>query len=78
MSIMDLFKRQPPYIEAKTAIVNLRSGTSFRGVIWQQAGDFLVIRKAEMLQDRDQVERHIMDGEVVVKLADIDFVQVVG
>jgi hypothetical protein len=76
--LLDRFKPKPPYILLKTGIINLRSGTSFRGVIWQLAGEFVVLRSVEILQDRDHVERHVMDGEVIVKLADIDFVQVTG
>jgi small nuclear ribonucleoprotein (snRNP)-like protein len=70
----DIFRRYP---ELRTVIVNLRSGTAFRGVVWRRTGPFVVIRNAEMLQDRGQVERHSLDGEVVVKMADIDFIQVV-
>jgi small nuclear ribonucleoprotein (snRNP)-like protein len=71
----DIFRRYP---ELRTVIVNLRSGTAFRGVVWRRTGPFVVIRNAEMLQDRGQVERHSLDGEVVVKMADIDFIQVVA
>lgn len=75
MSIADLFRRYP---ELRTAIVNLKSGTSFRGVIWRHVGAYVVIRNAEMLQDRDSAVRRVVDGEVVVLMADIDFVQVVA
>lgn len=75
MSIFDRFRRYP---ELRKVIVNLRSGTSFRGVVWRRTGPFMVLRNTEMLQDRDHAEQHIMDGEVLVKLADIDFIQVVG
>ncbi|MCJ7529815.1 MAG: hypothetical protein MUO64_02125 [Anaerolineales bacterium] len=67
-----------PYPELKSAIVNLHSGTSFRCVVWRIAGAFVVLRNVEMLQDRDHAARHIVDGEVVVKLSDIDFIQVVS
>lgn len=75
MNLLDIFR---PYPELRTAIVNLRSGTSFRGVIWRRSGPWVVLRNVEMLQDRDHAERHAVDGEVVVKLSDIDFIQVVG
>lgn len=74
----DFFDRFRPYPELRTVIVNLRSGTSFRGVIWRRTGPFVVVRNTEMLQDRGQAERHTLDGEVIVKLADIDFIQVVA
>lgn len=67
-----------PYPERKITIVNLRSGTSFRCVVWRIAGAFVVLRNVEMFQDRNHTERHAVDGEVIVKLADIDFIQVVG
>lgn len=74
----DFFDRFRPYPELKTAIVNLRSGTAFRAVIWRRTGPFVVLRNTEMLQDRGNDERHIVNGEVIVKLSDIDFIQVVG
>jgi len=77
-SMSRFFDRFRPYPELKTAIVNLRSGTSFRGVVWRQAGAWVVVRNAEMIQDRGNAARHVVDGEVVVKLSDIDFIQVVG
>jgi hypothetical protein len=73
----DFFDRFRPYPTLRTVIVNLRSGTSFRGVIWRRSGPFVVIRNAEMLQDRDTVVKKAVDGEIAVKLADIDFVQVI-
>ena len=75
---MNIFDRFRPYPELKMVIVNLRSGTSFRAVVRQCAGQFVVLRNAEMLQDLGHAERHIVDGEVIVKLADVDFMQVVS
>jgi hypothetical protein len=75
MNIIDRFR---PYPELKTIIVNLRSGTSFRAVVLKCAGQFVVLRNVEMLQDRDNIARRAVDGEVIVKLADVDFMQVVS
>jgi hypothetical protein len=75
MSFRDLFR---PYPELKTGIVNLKSGTSFRGVIWKVAGEFVALRNAEMLQDMGKAARHVVDGEVIVNLSEIDFIQVVS
>lgn len=75
---MNLLDRFRPYIELKTGIVNLQSGTSFRCVIWRRSGSFLVLRNVEMLQDRERSIHKAVDGEVIVKLADVDFVQVLG
>jgi hypothetical protein len=75
MSFGDLFR---PYPELKTGIVNLKSGTSFRGVIWKIAGEFVALRNVEMLQDMGKTARHVVDGEVVVNQSEIDFIQVVS
>ena len=73
MSWLDRFR---PYPELRAAIINLKSGTSFRGVVWRHAGPYVVIRQVEMLQDRDNASRSAVDGEVAVSRADIDFIQV--
>lgn len=73
MSFLDRFRSYP---ELRTVIVNLQSGTSFRGVVWKHTGPYVVIRSVEMLSDRDNTARKAVDGEVAVKLADIDFLQV--
>lgn len=75
MGLSSLFR---PYPELKTGIVNLKSGTSFRGVVWKVAGSFLALRNVEMLQDMGKAARHVVDGEVVVNLSEIDFIQVVS
>jgi len=75
---MSIFDRFRPYPELKMVIINLRSGTSFRAVVRQCTGQFVVLRNAEMLQDLGHAERHIVDGEVIVRLADVDFMQVVS
>lgn len=75
---MSVFDRFRPYLELKTGIVNLKSGTAIRGVVWKVSGQFMVIRSAELLQDRGNDARLVVDGEIVVRLADVDFVQVIG
>jgi len=75
---MNIFDRFRPYPELKTVIVNLRSGTSFRAVVMKCAGQFVVLRNVTMMQDRDNTARKAVDGEVIVKLADVDFMQVVS
>lgn len=61
----------------ETVIVNLHSGTVFRAILYKQAGAFLVLRQVEMLSDRDsKMEPQAVAGEVLVKLADVDFLQV--
>lgn len=75
---MKIFDRFRPYPELKSAIINLQSGTSFRAVIRKCAGQFVILRNVEMLQDRNNAARRLVDGEVIVKLSDIDFIQVVS
>jgi hypothetical protein len=73
MSWLDTFRAYPV---RKTGIVNLMSGTSFRGVIWQVAGTWLVIRNVEMLRNNGDVTA--VDGEVVVSRDHVDFIQLVN
>jgi hypothetical protein len=70
-----LFRRYP---DTRPAIVNLKSGTSFKGVIWGYRRPYLVMRGVEMLSDRDRKVQESVDGEVLVILDDVDFIQVVG
>jgi hypothetical protein len=71
VKFLDYFR---PYPCLKSGIVNLKNnGPSFRGVIWQKRGPFLVLRSAELLQ-KDGARP--LDGEVIVRLADIEFIQV--
>lgn len=68
------FRRFP---ELKACIVNLKSGTVFRAVIWQRRSDFLILRNAEILQDRgERISSKAVDGELLVLLSDLDFLQV--
>lgn len=77
MSFLDRFR---PYPILKTALINLKSGTVFRGVIWRRRGPFYVLRDAVILSDRGtKVDGGSkVDGEVLVTRDDIDFIQVVS
>lgn len=69
------FRRYPAL---KTIIVNLRSGTVFRGVLYQETGPYLMLKQTEMLSDRDsKMDPRIVSGEVLVYRRDVDFIQVV-
>lgn len=70
MNLRDFFR---PFPELKTVIVNLKTGTAFRGVVWQRRGLFLVLKNAEMLQNGKPTA---LDGEVIVQMTDIEFMQV--
>ena len=72
---MPLFDRYPTLHKV---IVNLKGVESpaFRGVLWQRRGGYLVLRDAQMLRPR--MEAVVMDGEVLVPTANIEFLQVIG
>lgn len=70
MTFWDHFR---PYPELKMVIVNLKSGSAFRGVVWQRRGPFMILRNAEILNGQAAKS---LDGEVLVQRADIDFIQV--
>jgi len=67
-----LFDRYPVL---RKVIVNLRTDRAFRGVLWARRGGYLVLRNAELLKGRSEVVP--MDGEVVVPVDNVDFLQVV-
>ena len=68
------------YPELKMVLINLKTGTVFRGLIWRRRGLWLVLREVELLSDRgnDLRQPRALTGETLVLLADVDFVQVVG
>lgn len=69
---MEIFIRYPVL---KTVVVNLKTGSTFRGVLWKKRCGYLVLRNAEML--RSKAESVPVDGEVVIDCANVDFIQVV-
>ena len=66
-----------PYIARKNAIINLKSGKSFKGYIQRVAGAWLVLHHVEELNTRDPLTPYTqpVDGELVVAIADVDFIQ---
>ncbi len=63
-----------PYPCLRQVIVNTRSERAFRGVLWDRQGGYLVLRNAELLKAKN--ETVAIDGEVVVDVGNVDFVQV--
>ena len=59
------------YPELRECIVNLKSGTAFRGLIFKKAGDFYVMRQAVLLPDNKPI-----DGEILIIKSEIDFIQI--
>jgi len=66
-----------PYIVRKQGIVNLKSGSSFRGRFHRVAGEFIVMREAALLPGRTAKEIQVVDGELVIHMDDVDFIQLV-
>lgn len=74
---MKFWDRFRPYPELRTVIVNLKSGTAFRGLVWRRRGPFMILRQTEILRDvSNRISAQALDGEVAVKMVDIDFIQV--
>lgn len=58
--------------------MNLKTGTVFRAIVYRRTGPFLVLRQVEMLSDRDsKMEPRVTNGEVLIQMTDIDFIQVI-
>lgn len=58
----------------KAAIVTLKSGSSFRGVLWEHDWQALVLRNVQLLSPDAPTP---VDGELVVFVADVDTMQFV-
>lgn len=66
---------EPSYPYRESVIVNLKSGRSFRGVLWQRTAGFLVLKSAVMLRPREAPLP--IDGATLVPFGDVEFMQVV-
>lgn len=67
------------YLVKKEVVVNLKTDTSFRGIIWEDDGRYLVLVNASILQkDGGGLKPVRVDGQVVVPVAEIEFVQVLN
>jgi hypothetical protein len=72
---MSLFHRH--YLELRAAILNLKTGTSFKGIVYRRVGGFIVLHDAELITDQHNPVRKLLDGEVLVDEKNIDFVQLI-
>lgn len=63
----------------RRVVVNLKTGTVLSGVVWDTRGPILILRGARLLSHLGGpiVDREL-DGETIVEVADVDFVQTVG
>lgn len=66
----------PRYPVLRRVIINLKTGRSFKGVLWERRGEYLVLREAQMIRERESPLP--VDGELVVDKTNIDFMQVIG
>lgn len=61
----------------REVVVTLTSGTSFRGVLAEQDRRVLVLRNSVLVSGA--AGKHVpVDGEVLLMVADVDFVQVLA
>ena len=58
-------------------MVNLTTGTVFDGILWQARGGLLVLREASIHEPRGERPWRKVDGEVVLEVSRVEFVQVV-
>ena len=70
---MSLFERYPML---RRVIVSTKTDKSFRGVLWQRRKGYVVLRNAQLLKVRGETVP--MDGEVVIDVGNIDFLQVLA
>lgn len=61
------------YPTLRQVIVNTKTNQAFRGVLWRRRRGYLLLRQAVMLQGN---EARTVDGEVLIPVANVDFIQV--
>lgn len=66
--------RSHRYVVRRRVIVNLKTGNAIAGVIVRQAGELLVLKDAELHEPGSSGPVPI-DGEAVVSIANVDFIQ---
>lgn len=57
-------------------LVTLKSGEAFEGVLWDADREALVMRGAALVGGVVQREHMPVDGEVVVLLVDVSYIQI--
>ena len=58
---------------ASRVIVNTKTEKAFRGILWSEQRELLVLRDAHLLEHEADTP---VDGEVVIERTNIDFIQV--
>lgn len=64
-----------PYPTLRRVVVTTKTERTFRGVLWQRKGTYLILRSAELLKSKSEVVP--LDGELLIEASNVDFVQVV-
>lgn len=62
------------YVVHRRVMVNLKSGNAIAGVIVRQSGPLLVLKDAQ-LHEPGATGQVPIDGEAIVAIADVDFIQ---
>ena len=63
------------YAIRKSVIVNMKTNKAFQGVIWRRRCDYLILKNS-VLHENGAIKP--VDGEVLIFIKDIDFIQVVS
>ena len=64
----------PRYPERRRVVVNTTNDESFRGVLWETTGEYLLLKSAELL--REHAEPVSVDGEVLIYRPQVLWLQV--
>lgn len=61
---------------AKKCLVNLKSGSAFRGFLIEATGSIIVLKGAEFIEPGSEIAS--VSGEVIIEKNNIEFIQVIG
>lgn len=63
-----------PYPTLHQVLVTTKTDRTFRGILWRRRGGYLVLRQAALLL---KGAKTLLDGELVIPMENVDFMQVV-
>lgn len=66
-------RRSYKNLVATTLLINTKTDKAFRGVLWSETRDYLILRNAVLIAG----EETPIDGELLVERTNIDFIQIV-
>jgi len=67
-----VFNRYP---ELREVVVNCKTDTVFKGVLYKHTRNYIVLKNAQLLRTKSAPVE--VDGEVMIDAQNIDFIQVV-